>query len=68
MVFNLHFNTILSFFFLIFLIIELYFLIPAVITQISNPVAELVIPIGNTNYRRKSRNGNTCSNCRNYNK
>ena len=30
---------------LFFLIINLYFLIPAVITQIFNPTAELVIPI-----------------------
>ena len=29
-----------------FLINDLYFLIPAVITQICNPIAELVIPIG----------------------
>ena len=28
-----------------FLIIDLYFLIPAVIAQIFNPIAELVIPI-----------------------
>ena len=39
-------NTILSCFFFFFLIIDLYFLIPAVITQILNPVAELVMPIG----------------------
>ena len=39
-------NTILSCFFFSFLIIDLYFLIPAVIVQISNPTAELVIPIG----------------------
>ena len=31
---------------LFFLIIDLRFLIPAVITQIFNPGAELVIPIG----------------------
>ena len=30
----------------VFLIIDLYFLIPAVITQIFNPIAELVIPTG----------------------
>ena len=36
-------NTILSCFF--FLIIDLYFLIPAVIAQIFNPIAELVIPV-----------------------
>ena len=29
-----------------FLIIDLYFLIPAIIPQIFNPLAELVIPIG----------------------
>ena len=29
-----------------FLIIDLYFLIPAIITQIFNPIAELVIAIG----------------------
>ena len=29
-----------------FLFNDLYFLIPAVITQIFNPIAELVIPIG----------------------
>ena len=49
MLFNLYFasNTILScFFFFLFLIIDLYFLIPAVIAQIFNPVAELVISIG----------------------
>ena len=31
---------------LLFLIIDLYFLIPAVITKIHNPIAELVILIG----------------------
>ena len=48
MLFNLDFayNTILSCFFLFFLIIDLYFLIPAAITQILNCIAELVIPIG----------------------
>ena len=47
MLFNLNFahNTILSCFFF-FLIIDLYFSIPAVIAQIFNPIAELVIPIG----------------------
>ena len=45
MLFNLYFanNNILSCFF--FLIIDLCFLIPAVITEIFNPIAELVIPI-----------------------
>ena len=33
-------------FFLCFLIIGLHFLIPAAITQIFNPIAELLIPIG----------------------
>ena len=47
MLFNLDFgnNAILSCF-IFFLTIDLYFLIPAVITQIFNPIAELVIPIG----------------------
>ena len=42
--FNLHFanNTILSCF---FLFSDSYFLIPAVITQIFNPIVELAIPI-----------------------
>ena len=39
-------NTILSCFFFFFLIIDLYFSIPAAITQIFNPIAELVIPAG----------------------
>ena len=39
-------NRILSCFFFFFLIIDLYFLIQAVIAQIFNPIAELVIPIG----------------------
>ena len=48
MLFNLDFanNTFLSCFFFFFLIINLYFLIPATIAQIFNPTAELVIPIG----------------------
>ena len=47
MLFNLDFanNTILSCFFF-FLTIDLYFLIIAVIEQVFNPIAELVIPIG----------------------
>ena len=39
-------NTILSCFFLFFVIIDLYFLILAVIAQIFNPTAELVISVG----------------------
>ena len=39
-------NTILSCFFFVFLIINLHFLIPAVIVQILMPIAELVISIG----------------------
>ena len=48
MLFNLDFanNTVLPCFPFFFLIIDLYFLIPAVIGQIFNPIAELVIPIG----------------------
>ena len=46
--FNLDFPsyTILSCLFFFFLIINLYFLFPAVIAQIFNPIAELVIPTG----------------------
>ena len=48
MLFNLDFayNIILSCFFLFFFFICLHSLIPAVITQIFNPIAELVIPVG----------------------
>ena len=48
MLFNISFasNTIPSCFLFFFLIIDFYFLIPAVITQIFNPIAKLVIPIG----------------------
>ena len=48
MLFNLYFanNTILSCLVFFFLIIDLYFLIPAVTAQTFNPIAELVIPIG----------------------
>ena len=48
MLFNLNFadNTILSCFFFFFYIIDLYFLILAVIAQIFTPIVELVIPIG----------------------
>ena len=44
MLFNLDFasNTVLSCF---FLVIDLYFLIPVVIAEIQNFIAELVIPI-----------------------
>ena len=46
--FNLDFakNSILLCFFFFFLITDLYLLIPAVIAQVFNPFAELVIPIG----------------------
>ena len=39
-------NIILLCFFLFVLFIDLYFLIPVVIKQTFNPIAELVIPIG----------------------
>ena len=39
---------------LFFLIIDLYFLIPAVIAQIFNQIAKLVIPIGITTKEAKS--------------
>ena len=40
--------------FFFFLIIDLYFLIPAVIAQIFNPNAELVLPIGITSKDAKA--------------
>ena len=48
MLLNLDFvdNALLSCFFFFFLIIDLYFLIPAAIAQLFNLIAELVIPIG----------------------
>ena len=48
MLFNLDFaeNTILLCFFFLFLIIDLYFLTPAVIAQTFNPIAKLVITTG----------------------
>ena len=48
MLFNLDFsnNTILSCFFLFFLTIDLYFLIPVVVAQTFNLIAELLIPMG----------------------
>ena len=48
MLYNLDFanNTILSYLFFLFLIIDLYFLITAIIAQSFNPIAELAIPIG----------------------
>ena len=57
MLFNLDFasNTILSCFYLFFLIIDLYFLIPAAIAQIFNPIVGIVIPIG---IPSKEENGN----------
>ena len=56
MLFSLDFanNTILSSFFLFFLIIDLYFLIAAVVAQIFNPIAEIIIPIGISTKEAKS--------------
>ena len=48
MLFNLDFgnNTIFSCLLFFFFIIDLYFLIPGIIAQIVDPMAELVISIG----------------------
>ena len=56
MLFNLDFanNTILSCFFFFFFIFDLNFLIPAVITQIFNPIVELAIPIRITTKEAKA--------------
>ena len=48
---------------LLFLLIDLYFLIPAIIAQMFNPIAELVIPTGRP-IKEKNRYGSTSSNCR----
>ena len=48
-------NTILPSSFFCFLIINLYFLIPAVVTQIFNSIAELVIFIGITTKEVKAK-------------
>ena len=55
MLFNLDFanNIILSCFFFLFLIIDLYFFIPAAIAHFFNLIAELVIPIGMPNKEAK---------------
>ena len=48
MLFNLDFarNNVLSCFFFLFLIIDLYFLIPAIITQIFHTIVKLAMPTG----------------------
>ena len=56
MLFDLDFdnNTISSCFFFFYLNIDLYFLIPAAVAQIFNPIAELLIPIGIPNKEPKA--------------
>ena len=56
MLFNLDFanDAILLCFYFFILTIDLYFLVPAVIPQILNPIAELVIPIGITSKETKT--------------
>ena len=48
MIFSFSFanNTTLSYLFLLFLIIDFYYLIPQVISQTFNPTAELAVPKG----------------------
>ena len=58
-------NIIFSCVFFYFLIVDLYFLIPAVISQVFNPIAEQVIPIGIPSKGQKARIGNAFSNFRN---
>ena len=57
MLYNLDFadNTLLSCFFFFFLIIDLYFLIPAAIAQLFNLIPELVIPIGILSKEQKQK-------------
>ena len=47
-------NTILSCFFPFFFIIDLHFLIPAVIAQIFNSAADLAIPRGTTTHKNEA--------------
>ena len=56
MLLNLKFpnNTVLSCFFIFFLIIDLYFLIPALIAQIFSSIAQLLIRIGIPNKEAKA--------------
>ena len=58
-------NTILSWFFLFFLITDLCFLIPAVITEVFNPTAELATPAGIPTKEAKAEIEAASSNCRN---
>ena len=50
---------ILSEFFFFFLIIDLYFLIPAAIAQIFNPIAELLNPTGMQSSKSRSKAAKT---------
>ena len=49
---------------LLFLLFFLYFLIPAVITQIFNSIAELATPMGILTKEAKAEMENISSNCR----
>ena len=57
MLFNLVFanNTISTWFFFFFLIIDLYVLIPAVIAQSFNPIVELIISAGMPTKKEKQK-------------
>ena len=58
-IFNLDFandNNLLGFFFF-FLVIDLYFLVPAFVTQIFNPVEELLLSIRATTKEAKAEMG-----------
>ena len=57
LLFNLDFasNTISSSFFIFFLIIDLCFLIPAVIVQIFDPIAELLLETKKGNVEMEAR-------------
>ena len=57
MLFNLVFakNVISTWFLFFFLIIDLYVLIPAVIAQSFNPIAELIISVGMPTKKEKQK-------------
>ena len=61
MLFNLDFahKMILSELFFFFLIIDLYFLIPAAIAQIFNPITELLNPTGMQSSKNRSKAAKT---------
>ena len=65
---NITRNIILSCFFLFFIIVDLYFLIPSVIAQYFKPVSEFATPIGIPAKKAKAEIKDISSHSRNLNK